>query len=302
MNFPELSKIRFESGTGYVIKRQIPAERHPTMIDLKKIDYAALDRPDITMSLFHPRDAWGASAPHPAIQDIRIPVERDVVVGAQAHTGGPAYPVILYFHGNGEIVEDYLDLAMIYLQLGLNFFPVDYRGYGHSTGSPTVTNMIRDAHVIFEYVRNWMHDQGFTGPLIVMGRSLGSASALELASCYAEKIDGLIIESGFAHTRSILSILGINMDTLGIREEDGFRNLDKMRTFGKSTLVIHAERDHILPFSDGEALFGACPAADKTFLRIPRANHNDIFIVGLKDYMGAVKGLAERVSSKKVIS
>jgi fermentation-respiration switch protein FrsA (DUF1100 family) len=301
MNFRELSKICFGSGAGYVIKRQILTERHSNMIDLHKIDYTALDRPDIVMSLFHPRSAWGASAPHLTVQDVRIPVEKNITVGAQVHMAGQANPVILFFHGNGEIVEDYLDLAMVYLQLGLNFFPVDYRGYGHSTGSPTVTTMMRDAHVIFAYVKSWMKDQGFTGPLIVMGRSLGSASALELASCYAEKIDGLIIESGFAHTRSILRILGINMDALGIREEDGFRNLDKMRTFGKPALVIHAERDHILPFSDGEALFESCPAADKTFLGIPRANHNDIFIVGLKEYMRAVKGLSERVSSKKVI-
>ncbi len=272
------------------------------MIDLEKIDYAALDLPDITLSLFHPRPSWGASPPHDAVQDLLIPVEKDVAVGAQVHMAGKDLPVILYFHGNGEIVEDYLDLAVIYLQLGLNFFPVDYRGYGRSTGSPTVTAMLRDAHVVFEYVKRWMRDEGYGGPLIVMGRSLGSASALELASCYSEKIDGLIIESGFAHTRSILSILGIRMEALGLREEDGFRNLDKMRTFGKPTLVIHAERDHILPFADGEALFEACPAADKTFLRIPRANHNDIFIIGLREYMSAVKRLADRVSSKKVVS
>jgi hypothetical protein len=162
--------------------------------------------------------------------------------------------------------------------------------------------MLRDAHVIFEYVRGWMKEQGYGGPLIVMGRSLGSASALELASSYTEKIDGLIIESGFAYTQSILRILGIHMDAIGIREEDGFRNLDKMRTFGKPTLVIHAERDQILPFADGEALFEACPAADKAFLKIPRANHNDIFLVGLKEYMGAVKGLSDRIRSRKVIS
>lgn len=272
------------------------------MIDLQKIDYSALDRPDIVFSLFHPRPAWGAGAPHTAVQELLIPVEENVVVGAHFHRAGPDFPVILFFHGNGEIVEDYLDLAMIYLQLGFNFFPADYRGYGRSTGNPTVTAMLRDAHVIFEYVRGWMKEQGYGGPLIVMGRSLGSASALELASSYTEKIDGLIIESGFAYTQSILRILGIHMDAIGIREEDGFRNLDKMRTFGKPTLVIHAERDQILPFADGEALFEACPAADKAFLKIPRANHNDIFLVGLKEYMGAVKGLSDRIRSRKVIS
>lgn len=53
-------------------------------------------------------------------------------------------PTLLFFHGNGEIVEDYDDIAQIYLKLGINFLPVDYRGYGRSTGSPTVTAMMRD--------------------------------------------------------------------------------------------------------------------------------------------------------------
>ena len=262
-------------------------------------DYAALDRPEISMYLFHPRAAWGSPADNPYAQEIAIPVDEDVVIGARFYTASRGNPVILFFHGNGEIVDDYNDLAGIYLQLGINFFPVDYRGYGRSTGTPTVSAMMRDSRTVFRFVRSWMETNGYTGPLIVMGRSLGSASALELSAVEADRIDALIIESGFAHSQTLLRILGIDMTSIGITEAQGFRNIDKIRSFAKPTLVIHAENDHILPFADGRALFDACPAPDKKFLGIPNANHNDLFMVGLMEYMTAVVDLARKVHTEK---
>jgi pimeloyl-ACP methyl ester carboxylesterase len=60
-------------------------------------------------------------------------------------------------------------------------------------------------------------------------------------------------------------------------------------------LIIHAEYDHIIPFSDGKALWEASPAADKKLLKIPGANHNDIFLHGIREYFDSIKNLAERV-------
>jgi fermentation-respiration switch protein FrsA (DUF1100 family) len=265
------------------------------MIDTSKIDYSLLDRPEILMFLFHPRPEWGTPISREGAVDVLIPVEEGVVVGGRYYIAGKQAPNILFFHGNGEIVADYEDLAPLYIQEDINFLPVDYRGYGRSTGRPTITAMMNDCHVIFEYTRNWLAENGYTGPFVVMGRSLGSASVLELISCYAREIDGLIVESGFARAEPLLRLLGIDMRALGITEEEGFRNVDKMRTFPKPTLVIHAEHDHIIPFTDGQALYEACPAADKRLLMIPRANHNDIFARGIKAYMEAVKELTEKV-------
>ena len=87
------------------------------------------------------------------------------------------------------------------------------------------------------------------------------------------------------------------MQALGFREEEGFRNVDKIHAFNKSTLIIHAERDHIIPFSDGQALYDACQAVDKTFLKIPGANHNDIFLRGMSEYMTAVSAVVEKAKS-----
>jgi fermentation-respiration switch protein FrsA (DUF1100 family) len=265
------------------------------MIDISKIDYSILDRPEILMNLFHPRPEFGRSVSVPEHNDIMIPLEAEIAVGARFHLTDKSACNILFFHGNGEIVADYDEFGRILNQVGINFLAVDYRGYGRSSGQPTVTAMMRDCHMIFDYVKKWLDKNDYPGPLVLMGRSLGSASALELAMHYAAGIDGLIVESGFAYAGPLLALLGIAIAEIGFEEATGFRNIDKIQTFGKPTLIIHAERDHIIPFSDGEALFEACPATDKTLLKISGASHNDIFMYGFKDYMAAVTKLAERL-------
>ena len=265
------------------------------MKDVNRIGCPRLDGPEVSRTLFYPRTSWTEPVSREGVRDVLIPVEEGVSVGARYHIVDKASPSILFFHGNGEIVEDYEDIALLYIRMGLNFLPVDYRGYGHSTGQPSVSAMLRDARVVFDYTRTWLRLNGCTGPLIVMGRSLGSASALELAECCSEAIDGLIIESGFAHSQTILNLVGIDMQRAGIDEQEAFRHLEKIGGYRKPTLIIHAEFDHILPFSDGEDLYRAAGAADKRLLKIAGADHNSIFMVGLSDYMKAVGEFASRL-------
>jgi hypothetical protein len=265
------------------------------MIDLETIDYSKLDRPEILMFLFHPRPEWGEQRPGDTAEDMLIQVDDDVRIGARFHAAGKTAPTIVFFHGNGEIVADYNDIGPLYTRMGINFLAADYRGYGRSNGSPTITAMMRDAHVIFDYARNWLQDRSYTGRLIVMGRSLGSASALELAANYEDAIGGLIVESGFASVRPLLMLMGINMEAMGIREEDGVRNSDKIAMFSEPTLIIHGEHDQLLPLAEGKALYEASAAEDKRLLVIKGADHNDIFIRGMKQYMEAVKEIAEKI-------
>jgi len=269
------------------------------MIDISKIDYSSLDSPMISAFLFYPRPEWGASADDEAAESIVIPVEKDVVIGARLHMAGATAATILFFHGNGEIVGDYDDLGIVYTDMGINFLPVDYRGYGRSTGRPTVTAIMRDSHTVFAYIKSHLAKKGYTGPVIVMGRSMGSAPALELAFHYGDEIDGLIIDSGFAYAGPLLGLFGINMQALGISEEQGFRNLDKMRSFDKPTLVIHAEFDHIISFSEGRLLFEASPSRHKKFLKVSGANHNDIFSHGMSAYLESVKWLVDKSSGPR---
>jgi pimeloyl-ACP methyl ester carboxylesterase len=266
------------------------------MNDVNFDDYAALDVPEVLPRLFHPRPESGGGRVDPSVRDLLIPVADKVAVGARFYPAGEAAPTILFFHGNGEIVADYDDLAPFYRRQGVNFLPVDYRGYGRSRGTPTVSGMMADCHKIFAFVREWLPDQSYAGSLIIMGRSLGSASALELAAAYPEQVAALILESGFAFAGPLLQLLGVDLAAIGFQEKVGFRNVDKIRGYTGPTLIIHAEYDHIIPFSDGQALYDASGATDKTLLKIPGANHNDILMQGFLEYMAVIKELAGRLS------
>jgi uncharacterized protein len=262
------------------------------MPDPNAVDYAVLDVPEVLLRLFHPRPEFSPGGAGPAARDLLIQVADQVEVGARFHPAAATAPTILFFHGNGEIVADYDELAPFYARQGLNFFPVDYRGYGRSTGTPTVSAMMQDCHTILAFARQWLPEMGYPGPLMVMGRSLGSASALELAAAYPGEVKALIVESGFAYASPLLQLLGVNLAAIGFQETAGFRNIDKIRAYPGPTLIIHAEQDHIIPMSDGQALYDASGAAHKTLLKIPHANHNDILLQGFTAYLAAIQTLA----------
>jgi pimeloyl-ACP methyl ester carboxylesterase len=254
----------------------MPTPQEASMTPGISPDYAALDIPRVLSALFHPRPEVHSLPVSPPSCDIMIPVAAEVSIGARFHLNKPEGANILFFHGNGEIVADYNDLGPLYNGMDINFLAVDYRGYGLSGGTPTVSAMMQDCRVIFKFARKWLKENSYHGPLIVMGRSLGSASALELACRHKEEIDALIVESGFAQA--------------------GFQNIAKIEAFDKPTLIIHAEYDHIIPYSEGKSLFEACASEDKTLLKIPDANHNDIFMRGLQQYLAAVKALVSKIS------
>jgi fermentation-respiration switch protein FrsA (DUF1100 family) len=262
-------------------------------------DYAALDVPEVLLRLFHPRPELGLFNPLTSAQEILIPVHPGVAIGGRFYAAGATEPTLLFFHGNGEIVADYEDLGMLYVQRGLNFFPVDYRGYGRSTGTPTVTTMMHDCNAIFAFAQEWLNQEGFSGPLAVMGRSLGSASALEVAFRHQDRLDGLIVESGFAYAEPLLKLLGVDVQALGFAEETGFRNVDKIKHWKKPLLIIHAELDQIIPFAEGQALYEASPSPERTFIKVAGANHNDILSVGFGAYMEAVVHLGALIKRAK---
>lgn len=267
------------------------------MTAMSSDDYAFLNRPEVLRGLFHPRPSYGPSGNVTGAVDVMIPLGDRVAVAGRFHVGAPLAPNILFFHGNGEIADDYDGLGPLYARAGINFLVTDYRGYGRSTGLPTVSRMMRDGHAVLEFSRQWLDGNGYRGAFIVMGRSLGSAPALDLIHRRRELVDGLIIESGFARTAPFLELLGVDAAGMGFTEEQGFRNLDKIRTWDKAALILHAEFDPIFPFSEGRALYDACPSRFKTLLKIPGAGHNDIFIRGMDAYMRAVKALCGEAAS-----
>ena len=222
--------------------------------------------------LFHPRKASQPMGDN----DHLITVEDNVKVGVRYHFINTSAPNVLFFHGNGEIGPEYDDIAAVYNQRGFNFIIADFRGYGFSNGTPTAENTMEDAHIILDSVRKYIKENEYLGSLILMGRSLGSVSVLELAKRFSDDFEGLIIESGFAEEKPLFDLIGMTAEQVGFKKEDGFMNDEKIKKYSGPLLVIHAEQDHIIPFSQGEELLKLSPSENKKLLPIPNANHNNI--------------------------
>jgi fermentation-respiration switch protein FrsA (DUF1100 family) len=264
------------------------------MIDLDK-GLALYDRPELVYRLFFPRreiapDKDGAVNHY-------VEVTPGISICCRFFTVNNEAPNIIYFHGNGEIAADYDYVAPVYGQYGLNLFVADYRGYGGSGGTPTCTAMIKDAHPIFRYFRSHLKEAGYTGGLFAMGRSLGSAPAIELAFHYQDILRGLIIESGFAGARNQIGRLGVEYLFEDAGEPVGFGNDLKIRDVTIPTLIIHGEWDEIIPATEGRQLFELSGAREKMSLFIPHAGHNDIMYQGMKEYMEAVGSFTTRFNT-----
>ncbi|MBC8255847.1 MAG: alpha/beta hydrolase [Candidatus Marinimicrobia bacterium] len=230
--------------------------------------------------LFHPRSA----SQQKEVNDHLVEVDEGIKVGVRFHLKNTSAPSVLFFHGNGEISPEYDDIATVYNQKGFNFIIADFRGYGFSNGTPTAENTMKDSHIILDSVQKYLKEKNYSGSIILMGRSLGSVSVLELAKRYPNDFAGLIIESGFAEEKPLFDLIGMTAGQAGFKKEDGFQNDEKIKKYKGPLLVIHAEQDHIIPFSQGEELLSLCPSENKKLLPISNANHNNILGVNPQMY------------------
>ena len=247
-----------------------------------------MDRPEILERLFFPRRELPEEARPRNGMSHAIKVAENVSIGCRFYPSTKSGPSLLYFHGNGEIADDYDYVAPIYQERGINLFVADYRGYGISDGSPGCAALIADSHPLFRGFVSFLQDQGYGGNLFVMGRSLGSAPAIEVAYHYQRQLKGLIVESGFAAQRNQLARLGVSHFFKDPKEVIGFGNDLKIKEIRIPTLIIHGERDELIPVGEGRTLFALSGAHEKKSLFVAGAGHNDLLERGLDRYMEVV--------------
>jgi uncharacterized protein len=251
------------------------------------VDYRLLDETSVLDYVFYPRE-YHARGPVNSF-DLAVEVDEGVSVTCRFYKGVDSGPWILYFHGNGEVVSDYDELSSFYTRRKLNLVVADYRGYGESGGAPTLSGVVSDSHKIFGAVRDELKTRSFRQHIWIMGRSLGSMSALELAASHGDELMGIIIESGFISVTRLFNHLSVpvpsHIDVQKI-EEEAIRMVSSVRV---PVLVIHGEYDAIVPYSEGEDLYEQLGSTKKSLLMIPAADHNDIMFVGLEEYLGAIE-------------
>ncbi len=260
---------------------------------MQSLSYEKIDSPEVSQVIFHPRKE--SMLPPSAAACHAIPVDGSISIDSRFHLAKPEDPHILFFHGNGEIASDYDDIGPHYTRHGLSLLAVDYRGYGNSDGTPSASTMMHDARAIFQYVKRWLDSEKRTGPLFVMGRSLGSASALEVAYSFENEISGLILESAFAQTLPLLLALGVDIEELSISEKDGFKNVQKIEMITKPVFILHAQNDRLLPLVNAEILHSHCAARSKELSVVPGADHNTIISVAGDLYFTVLKQFANKI-------
>jgi len=228
-----------------------------------------VDDPRLSENAFFPRRD---TRPGPAgSTDATIAAADGTALHARTYAAEGAKVTLLLFHGNGEVVADYDSLATSYAAAGARLVVVDFRGYGRSAGIPTVRATLADAPVVFDHVA-----RSVRGPLVVMGRSLGSMCAAELMRTRAEAAAGFVLESGFTDVLAFVRRRGLTHAGLGEEDRALLCPLAKVASSTKPLLVLHGERDTLIVPSEGRAAFEASPAKDKALTIVPDRGHNDV--------------------------
>ena len=185
--------------------------------------------------------------------------------------------VLLFFHGNAGNISHRRASLEVFHRLGLNVLMVDYRGYGQSEGSPSEPGLYRDAAAAWSYL---VDEKGFAAnQVVIFGRSLGGAVAVDLASHVSAR--GLILESTLSSSRDFAHRVFPVLSRLIFMHFD-FNSAEKIQRVKSPVLVLHSPDDEVIPFELGERLFEAAHKP-KSFVRL-RGDHNGGFQLSQPGY------------------
>jgi pimeloyl-ACP methyl ester carboxylesterase len=219
--------------------------------------------------LFFPRR--DGSVPPRDATDLAIAVE-GATLHLRWHRPLAGARTLLLFHGNGEVVADYDDAAGHFAACGANLAVVDYRGYGQSTGTPTLRDALSDAPLVVDA----LIAAGATR-LVVMGRSLGSASAAVLYARPAASITRFVWESGFVDLGALVRRRGLVLpQPLPPEDVETFDARTKLARGDRPLLVLHGAEDSLIVPSEATLAFEAAGTKDKELVFIAGRGHNDL--------------------------
>jgi uncharacterized protein len=168
--------------------------------------------------------------------------------------GRPA-PVLMYFHGNAELIDDNLQVAELWHRLGVSVLLCEHVGYGRSAGRPALENDIENAAAWFDVLA--ARPEVLPETVIAHGFSLGASFAAQLAA--RRPVAGLVLESTFSSLPSMarrlrvwLYFAGERLDTAAV-----LRDLEPELP----VLITHGRRDGVIPVEEGRRLARVRPGA-----------------------------------------
>ncbi len=238
----------------------------------------------------YPQGDWDPSSPWFTRDDLTFEAEDGVRLHgwyARSHDN-PTGVVILFFPGNAGNITHRFDNIERLAQRGADVFIPSYRGYGRSEGRPSEPGLYRDADAAYRVVTERLEVP--PARIVVFGRSLGSAVAVDLAS--RREVAGVILEAPFTSARDMArEMLPVLPLERVIRSR--FDSLAKIDRIAAPLLVVHGRLDRIVPYEHGQRLYAAAEEP-KAFYPITGAGHNDTYQVGGEDYFARLQSFWER--------
>lgn len=155
-------------------------------------------------------------------------------------------PALLFFHGNGEVIDVLPDELAWLRALGFQLLLVEYPGYGRSPGQPTERRITAAAIAAFDLLA--ARDDVDSRRIVAFGRSLGCGAAAALAR--QRPLAALVLQSPFTSLRPFARRM--LLPTLLLR--DRYDNRAALRDYGGPVLILHGRRDTIVPFAEGRHL------------------------------------------------
>jgi uncharacterized protein len=196
-------------------------------------------------------------------------------------------PVVIYFHGNAEIVPWRAERHRATIVDGTGLIALNFRGYGGSTGTPTEDGLHRDAQAAYAFAAERYAPQR----TVLWGHSLGTGVAVRLA---AEKPVGkLILEAPYSSTVDVAAAMFPYVPVHSLMK-DQLRSDQWIGKVHVPLLIMHGAQDDVIPIRFAERLF-ALANEPKRFIRYDKAGHNDLPANGSADAARAF--IAEDVKS-----
>jgi len=243
----------------------------------------ALGRWHETNSLLHPSHGYDYSPSEFGLapEEVFFNSGGQKVHGLYFH-GGPGRPVILYIQGNAGTAANRLGVIKGYVDMGLDVFIYEPRGFGLSGGMAVKEGFVEDAAAAYDYLANTRKVD--PGSIFILGQSLGGIPALRLAN--GVKCKGIILEGTLVSIRQMAKDFYPDAPIWLLASSD-FDNAAQVAKLRVPVLFIVGARDDLIAPYHTRTLYELAPNP-KEIVVVDGAAHTDMFMVNPGLYYGAI--------------